>query len=219
MIGKERCKILKEIRTKIALENEIEYVTSECTYKGECKGTCPKCEAELRYLERALERRARLGKSIAVAGIAATVALTGVGCTDTDIGSELGGDVVTEQTDGIMPTPDNESQSDVPYIDENGNEISSPELEGDIVDVVGEVPEYFFPYDIEEYEGYSENFISTSLVGMHVDDVKSAWGDADMHQVKGNENVDAYFADTQDIIIYSDAQSGIITKVETQENE
>ena len=55
--GKEICKILKEIRQRIAEENDIELITSECTYKGDCQGTCPKCEAELRYLEQELERQ------------------------------------------------------------------------------------------------------------------------------------------------------------------
>jgi hypothetical protein len=55
--GKQICKILKEIRQRIAEENDIELITSECTYKGDCEGTCPKCEAELRYLEQELERR------------------------------------------------------------------------------------------------------------------------------------------------------------------
>ena len=67
--GKKTCKILKEIRKQIAEENDIEFVTSECTYKGDCKGTCPKCEAEVRYLERELEKRQRLGKAAVVAGL------------------------------------------------------------------------------------------------------------------------------------------------------
>ena len=67
--GKQTCKILKEIRKQIAAENDIEFVTSECTYKGDCKGTCPKCESEVRYLERELEKRQRLGKAAMVAGL------------------------------------------------------------------------------------------------------------------------------------------------------
>ena len=67
--GKQTCKILKDIRRQIAAENDIEFVTSECTYKGDCKGTCPKCEAEVRYLERELEKRQRLGKAAMVAGL------------------------------------------------------------------------------------------------------------------------------------------------------
>lgn len=46
--GKRTCKILKEIRRQIAEANDIEYVVEECQYKGDCLGTCPKCEAEVR---------------------------------------------------------------------------------------------------------------------------------------------------------------------------
>ncbi len=67
--GKQTCKILKEIRKQIAEENDIELVISECTYQGDCKGTCPKCEAEVRYLERELEKRQRMGKAAVVAGL------------------------------------------------------------------------------------------------------------------------------------------------------
>jgi TonB family protein len=67
--GKQTCKILKEIRKQIAEENDIELVVSECTYQGDCLGTCPKCEAEVRYLERELEKRQRLGKAAVVAGL------------------------------------------------------------------------------------------------------------------------------------------------------
>ena len=52
--GKQTCKILKEIRRQIAEANGIEFATSECRYKGDCLGTCPKCEAEVRYLEQQL---------------------------------------------------------------------------------------------------------------------------------------------------------------------
>lgn len=69
MLGKERCKALKEIRRKIAEENDIEFAVSECTYQGECKGTCPRCEEELRYLERELEKRKKIGKAAIIVGI------------------------------------------------------------------------------------------------------------------------------------------------------
>ncbi|MCQ2303422.1 MAG: energy transducer TonB [Bacteroidales bacterium] len=70
--GKRTCKILKEIRKQIAAENDIELVVSECTYQGDCLGTCPKCEAEVRYLERELEKRQRLGKAVMISGMALT---------------------------------------------------------------------------------------------------------------------------------------------------
>jgi hypothetical protein len=78
--GKQTCKILKEIRRQIAADNDIELVTSECTHKGDCAGTCPKCEAEVRYLERELEKRQRLGKAAVFAGMTLGTAITAAAC-------------------------------------------------------------------------------------------------------------------------------------------
>ena len=80
MLGKQKCRILKEIRQRIADENDIPYVTRECAYQGECRGTCPRCESELRYLERQLAARAALGKRAAVAALCAGIALGAAGC-------------------------------------------------------------------------------------------------------------------------------------------
>lgn len=80
MTGKSKCKILKDIRRQIAADNDIEFVTSDCKYQGECTGTCPKCEAEVRYLEQELAKRQKAGKAVAVAGIAATIMVSTAGC-------------------------------------------------------------------------------------------------------------------------------------------
>ena len=90
MKGKNKCKILKEIRQKIADENDIPYVTRECTYQGECRGTCPKCEAELRYLEQELEKRRSLGKTVAVAAVAAGLSLSLSACRPGSTGGNVG---------------------------------------------------------------------------------------------------------------------------------
>ena len=74
--GKNICKQLKEVRKRIAEENEIPLEIEECTYKGECRGTCPRCEAEVRYLENALADCLRLGKVATVAGLALGLAST-----------------------------------------------------------------------------------------------------------------------------------------------
>lgn len=68
--GKNRCEYLKEVRRRIATENDIPLEQRECTFKGECSGTCPFCEAEMRYLEKELHKRRTLGKAVTVAGIA-----------------------------------------------------------------------------------------------------------------------------------------------------
>lgn len=80
--GKQTCKILKEIRRQIAEANDIEFVTSECRYKGDCLGTCPKCEAEVRYLEQQLYARSLAGKAVALAGVSAGMFLM-AGCNGT----------------------------------------------------------------------------------------------------------------------------------------
>ena len=80
--GKQTCKILKEIRRQIAEANDIEFVTSECRYKGDCLGTCPKCEAEVRYLEQQLCKRQLMGKAVVLAGLSAGM-ITFSGCGGT----------------------------------------------------------------------------------------------------------------------------------------
>ena len=78
--GKQTCKILKEIRRQIAEANDIEFVTSVCRYKGDCLGTCPKCEAEVRYLEQQLRSRQLMGKAVVLAGLSAgMIAFSGCG--------------------------------------------------------------------------------------------------------------------------------------------
>lgn len=75
--GKRTCEILKDVRRKIAQENDIALVERECTHEGDCRGTCPYCEAEVRYLERELSKRRALGKAVTVAGIAVSSMMMG----------------------------------------------------------------------------------------------------------------------------------------------
>ena len=119
MNGKSKCKILKDIRKKIAEENDIDYVTSECKYQGECSGTCPKCEAELRYLENELTKRKNLGKTVAVAGIAAALVVGSAGCTLP----------VPDQTAGAPPVQDTTYETQ-PFDDEP---------DGETIEMLGEI--------------------------------------------------------------------------------
>ena len=72
--GKDICNELKAVRQSIAKENGIPFETEECTYQGECHGTCPRCEAELRQLESALAGRLSMGKVATVAGLMLSLA-------------------------------------------------------------------------------------------------------------------------------------------------
>ena len=99
--GRQTCKILKEIRRQIAEANGIEFATSECRFKGDCLGTCPKCEAEVRYLEEELCRRSSVGKAVVLAGISAgMIFMTGCsGSASKDHGDEdFMGEVISDSS-------------------------------------------------------------------------------------------------------------------------
>ena len=74
--GKSTCKLLKSIRQQIADANGISYQPKECHHKGDCAGTCPACEEEIRYLEQELKARKGNGFGMKVAGIAAGICAT-----------------------------------------------------------------------------------------------------------------------------------------------
>ena len=74
--GKSTCKLLKDIRQQIADANGISYQPKECHHKGDCAGTCPACEEEIRFLERELRARKGNGFGMKVAGIAAGICAT-----------------------------------------------------------------------------------------------------------------------------------------------
>ena len=74
--GRSTCKLLKSIRQQIADANGISYRPKECQHKGDCAGTCPACEEEIRYLERELKARKGNGFGMKVAGIAAGICAT-----------------------------------------------------------------------------------------------------------------------------------------------
>ena len=64
MNGKQKCDYLKRIRVKIAEKNNIEYHIEDCNFHGECLGTCPKCEKELKYLNGKIEEKRSKGETI-----------------------------------------------------------------------------------------------------------------------------------------------------------
>ena len=135
--GKRTCEILKDVRRKVAQENDIPLVERECTHEGDCRGTCPYCESEVRYLERELSKRRALGKAVAVAGIAVSSMMMGAchspktpapaASNEPEPAVEAASQQVPETTEGqeVPPPP---GQSD-PY-----------EVDG-IIEEVGEIPD------------------------------------------------------------------------------
>lgn len=83
--GRSICNVLKAVRKAVADANGIEYEPRKCDFTGECQGTCPACEAEVRYVEREIAIRRLAGKAVTVAGIAAgALSLTACGNDITD---------------------------------------------------------------------------------------------------------------------------------------
>ncbi len=124
--GKDICKELKAVRKRIAEENDIPLEIKECTYNGPCKGTCPRCESEVRYLEKFLAYKLKLGKVATVAGLALGLASCG-GTIQGEVPSE---DIPPEE---IPPTDANDS------LPQDAEQVPSERRENTELPVVGEI--------------------------------------------------------------------------------
>lgn len=63
MTGEERRKWLQRIRRRIAEHNDIVYMQSE-QHEKDCAGDCRVCQAEARYIDVELSRKAKLGEEV-----------------------------------------------------------------------------------------------------------------------------------------------------------
>ncbi len=139
MNGKSKCKLLKQIRQRIADENDIPYVTRECTYQGECRGTCPKCEAELRDLEEELEKRRAMGKKVAVAAVAVGLSAALTGCVMKGVVSNKAKETQAPET--VETTDEPEELQGEPIVLEGEIALppeeseETPELLGDVAEI------------------------------------------------------------------------------------
>lgn len=154
MDGKEKCRALKQIRKQIAENNDIKYVVDECKHKGKCKGTCPKCEAEVRYLENELAKKRALGQKVAIAGVSLGIAASFSACTPSDIVNSLTypiRDVFNIDFKEPEPEIAGDIQIDPGYIE--GEVEYNPEY-----DLQGE-PEEIYPEELsgDESEPYYDN--------------------------------------------------------------
>jgi TonB family protein len=139
-------------------------VIEECTYQGDCLGTCPKCEAEVRYLERELEKRQRLGKAAIFAGMTIGTAITAAGCgplaptpngmmenpRDTIVAADtISNDSVEEpvllEGDVMAPVPDSleEEEWDTEgFVEPNFDEAVEDEDRPGVYMIVEQMPEF-----------------------------------------------------------------------------
>ena len=205
MTAKDKCKLLKEIRKKIAVENDISYITSECKHRGECLGTCPKCEDELRYLERELAKKKKLGKTVSVAGVALSLSLSLSGCS-----------ILLDQY-----RSNNENLSDISVYGKASYGGSIP-IEGDIT-VPGEVsatsadtdtPQLMGVIDIpripdiKELLTMSKGSIGLALYSHTKKEINYYWG---AYLTDSTDNTDTFIIDgTHSIIVIYDGSDSII---------
>ena len=89
--GKSTCETLKSIRKQIADANEIPYEPVVCTHQGDCMGTCPACESEMRYIENQLNIRKMAGKAVKIVGLATvmTMASSVAASNETEISNDF----------------------------------------------------------------------------------------------------------------------------------
>ena len=150
--GKQTCKILKDIRRQIAEANDIKFITSECQYQGDCLGTCPKCEAEVRYLEQQLERKRMAGKVVTILGISAgLVAMTPMTSCSSSPNKGTNQETISDSTNAsvmfgeVCPTPvedtipmvekDTVNKQELPELPQNMGLIEITPISGEIITV------------------------------------------------------------------------------------
>ena len=62
--GKRVCELLKDIRREVAIANGLDFTERNCSYKGDCLGTCPACENETASLLKQLDGKTFLSNSL-----------------------------------------------------------------------------------------------------------------------------------------------------------
>lgn len=167
--GRRVCDILKEIRKKFANEGNLELNQKECNYKGECSGTCPACEAELKKINDKFDHK----KLLSLAGCA-TMILPLTACTSNTMDNIQGnieyreGPYIADDSEltkddlpddlisgKIEPKKKNkilaeEMQGEIPI-----EEVKTQELQGDIAiePSTVEEPEVVTPNSLEPTQG------------------------------------------------------------------
>ena len=214
MNGKNKCKILKEIRRRIAEENDITYVTSECKHQGNCLGTCPKCEAEVRYLEEQLAARKRAGYTVALTGLVLTLTTATASCTPETILQKLNLTSTTESTTTQNMTISSESTTT------QDTTISSESTEhielGGVPALPPEMGEVAWP-EFEILLHYSEAQRNDYITNYNRESIRMAWEDYPCSESELRDYFLIDFGNTMydvEVIYTSDGQAKSIKIVE-----
>ncbi len=159
--GKHKCETLKAIRKKIADANEIPYEPVVCTHKGDCMGTCPACESEVRYIENQLNIRKMAGKAVKIVGLATMMTMascSSISTTDrfnpnmeVDAGDEMEGEIVDFRRVEVENFPDK------PFVPVEDTVYAEGE------DLFDEIVHAECPYDIVDFLINNLNYPITKL--------------------------------------------------------
>ena len=159
--GKKTCETLKSIRKQIADANDIPYEPRVCTHKGDCMGTCPACESEMRYIENQLNIRKMAGKAVKIVGLATMMtmaACNSISSTDrfnpnmeVDAGDEMEGEIVDFRRVGVEDLPEK------PFVPVEDTVYAEGE------DLFDEIVHAECPYDIVDFLINNLNYPITKL--------------------------------------------------------
>lgn len=120
-LGKRKCEVLKKIRKMVADANGIKYEPAVCNHEGDCRGTCPQCEAEVKYLESELRKKSSGMGNAAAVFVGSIAAIGSIGITSTSCNP------FRNQVVGSVPR----SVDSISCVDSTKNE-EVWELEGDV---------------------------------------------------------------------------------------
>ena len=136
--GKNICAALKQVRKRVADTNGIVYAPKECHFEGDCNGTCPACEAEVRYLEHQLSLLRKAGRAATVMGVAVGMTMV-AGCKTSSANAPSTSPQGTGQTNRVEtgnntnPTS-TASRTDTSLIKDTGHSEEDPIPMGEIAE-------------------------------------------------------------------------------------
>ena len=157
--GKKTCETLKSIRKQIADANDIPYEPVVCTHKGDCLGTCPACESEMRYIENQLNIRKMAGKAVKIVGLATMMTMAAchsISTTDSynpklEVGDEMEGEIVDRRRIEVENLPEK------PFVPVEDTVYAEGE------DLFDEIVHAECPYDIVDFLINNLNYPITKL--------------------------------------------------------
>ena len=157
--GREKCEILKAIRAYVADKYGIEYTPTECNHKGECRGTCPKCDAELEELQEELEKK---------------------GVSDISKDTKL-----SEMVEKYLSKNESKDDDSFPTPDDNERTEGIPiPLQGDIMqgDIIPFEEEGLIPYpnsedDVDLHCEDKKLFMECNVAGIAFHDIDDIWNE------------------------------------------